>query len=212
MDKPEIKNCPICFQFIVEPVSLPCNHVFCINCIEEAALRKKKCPMCRELMPMSFMPKIDKKIQRQQKKEYPKEFDESEKELQKIKVLEKDLDRIVIKYGNTHEAIDQANNKHKWKFFIETFKSKHRFGDLVDKINIKLHPTFGTTDVSLKSPYTFSARGWGIFEIPIKIKWKKWTKLEDMELSHLLSFENDENASYYSIKVPKIERRKSWVI
>lgn len=40
--------CPICRSILIEPVTLPCNHNFCLTCfkmtIEKANL---ECPLCR---------------------------------------------------------------------------------------------------------------------------------------------------------------------
>ena len=41
-------------------------------------------------------------------------------------------------------------------------------GDLIEKVEYKLHPTFNPPLVVVdKYPFTFSRLGWGIFNIPI---------------------------------------------
>ena len=41
-------TCPICLYILIEPVTLPCGHEFCMNCfdtnVKETSLL---CPMCR---------------------------------------------------------------------------------------------------------------------------------------------------------------------
>lgn len=40
--------CPICRSILVEPVSLPCNHGFCLSCFEGTmANTNLVCPLCR---------------------------------------------------------------------------------------------------------------------------------------------------------------------
>ena len=41
----DINECPICMENIPN-CTLPCNHQFCKNCIDE--LKNKTCPMCRD--------------------------------------------------------------------------------------------------------------------------------------------------------------------
>ncbi|XP_041103627.1 E3 ubiquitin-protein ligase RNF114-like isoform X2 [Polyodon spathula] len=40
-------ECPVCKDFFVEPVCLPCQHVFCHCCLTESLKVKKHCPACR---------------------------------------------------------------------------------------------------------------------------------------------------------------------
>ncbi|KAK6491971.1 E3 ubiquitin-protein ligase RNF114-like [Huso huso] len=40
-------ECPVCKDVFVEPVCLPCQHVFCHCCLTESLKVKKHCPACR---------------------------------------------------------------------------------------------------------------------------------------------------------------------
>lgn len=76
----------------------------------------------------------------------------------------------------------------------------------IDSVIFTLHPTFHKPVVSVNSPpFEVVRLGWGTFEIPIEIKWKKWTGIGSTFVNHELSFRGfgDEN----KIKV-KIEREK----
>lgn len=40
--------CAICFDFITDPATLPCNHIFCTNCLLTwSRTGRSTCPMCR---------------------------------------------------------------------------------------------------------------------------------------------------------------------
>lgn len=40
-------DCPVCFDKICTPVLLPCEHVFCKNCVIEWIKINSSCPLCR---------------------------------------------------------------------------------------------------------------------------------------------------------------------
>jgi hypothetical protein len=39
--------CTICFDNFIQPVTLPCRHVFCEHCVFEWLEKENTCPMCR---------------------------------------------------------------------------------------------------------------------------------------------------------------------
>lgn len=40
--------CPICRSILIEPVTLPCNHGFCLSCFEGTVKNANLvCPLCR---------------------------------------------------------------------------------------------------------------------------------------------------------------------
>lgn len=45
-------SCPICLDTLVnrQPVSTICGHLFCKNCITQALVNAKKCPMCKKAL------------------------------------------------------------------------------------------------------------------------------------------------------------------
>ncbi|XP_014254727.1 E3 ubiquitin-protein ligase rnf168-like [Cimex lectularius] len=41
--------CPICWEIYIEPVSLPCNHDVCLNCLQRTVEKNSLvCPICRK--------------------------------------------------------------------------------------------------------------------------------------------------------------------
>ena len=40
--------CPICFNIMIEPCTLSCEHTFCITCITQSFISKHECPLCRQ--------------------------------------------------------------------------------------------------------------------------------------------------------------------
>jgi hypothetical protein len=47
--------CPICFDELDHPVTLPCNHTFCRDCLRKLRSNgrtfRKRCPLCRAVLP-----------------------------------------------------------------------------------------------------------------------------------------------------------------
>ncbi|XP_026319907.1 E3 ubiquitin-protein ligase RNF4-like [Hyposmocoma kahamanoa] len=46
---PRFGDCPICFDELGQNplASTKCGHVFCLQCLEQALCREKRCPKCR---------------------------------------------------------------------------------------------------------------------------------------------------------------------
>ena len=49
-------QCPLCMEVFQEPKRLPCEHVFCVHCLEKLLLRSTDgaltCPVCRNHIPL----------------------------------------------------------------------------------------------------------------------------------------------------------------
>ena len=41
-------DCSICQDTFVKPVTLACQHSFCLHCFEEAALYSPTCSLCKQ--------------------------------------------------------------------------------------------------------------------------------------------------------------------
>ncbi|KAL2078388.1 hypothetical protein ACEWY4_026073 [Coilia grayii] len=57
-------TCPVCLCALAEPCALPCEHVFCLPCLQES-LRGggvKRCPKCRTELPAEFQPAVSQSI------------------------------------------------------------------------------------------------------------------------------------------------------
>ncbi|MES1906947.1 MAG: hypothetical protein MHM6MM_000161 [Cercozoa sp. M6MM] len=40
-------NCSLCLGLLFDPITTPCGHTFCRECIHRALQRRKRCPLCR---------------------------------------------------------------------------------------------------------------------------------------------------------------------
>lgn len=51
----DLLECAICLNQCMQPVQLPCTHIFCFLCAKGIALQSKKCALCRSTIPQSFL-------------------------------------------------------------------------------------------------------------------------------------------------------------
>ena len=49
--------CCICREGCVNPVKLPCKHIFCFLCLKGVAARNNQCALCRDPIPFGFLNK-----------------------------------------------------------------------------------------------------------------------------------------------------------
>ncbi|KAL5970023.1 hypothetical protein TSMEX_002221 [Taenia solium] len=54
MEGGDSNDCPICLQSLLQPVKIPCGHVFCYLCIKGSASHRRRCPLCRGTLNMNF--------------------------------------------------------------------------------------------------------------------------------------------------------------
>ena len=119
-------DCDICMSTMVEPVTLPCKHSFCIICLREFWKQKTECPMCRAVPTGNFVLKVDKKLQNQVKKAEPGAYAEQIAELRKVNAVSEDFVDLKITLGNKH-CIDKPTtakgknlgNQHRWTMFVK---------------------------------------------------------------------------------------------
>ena len=162
----------ICYLLMVEPITLPCAHSFCFNCIVkmlETALTE--CSLCRGGLNEDFMPRIDKEKQKKIRALKPERFNELEKIQKRIGSCE---DLIQIEFGNRHELVEdpqpvlqseEISNQHSWTVFLKT-ADEGLSEKIIEKVVFGLHPTFYPPLISVKdTPFELTRIGWGIFEI-----------------------------------------------
>lgn len=46
-------DCTLCLKLLFEPVTTPCGHTFCKECLAQALDHRNRCPMCRAVLFMS---------------------------------------------------------------------------------------------------------------------------------------------------------------
>lgn len=72
-------ECPVCLQPCLQPVQLPCTHVFCFLCVKGFAYRSKKCALCRREVDLDyFTDPVVVKVHKKQDGGERKTRDESE--------------------------------------------------------------------------------------------------------------------------------------
>ena len=55
-------ECHICMSVMVEPVYLPCKHLFCAQCVVLFLSKKSECPLDRIQVPKNFNCKVDQEL------------------------------------------------------------------------------------------------------------------------------------------------------
>lgn len=50
----EHPECSVCLQPCLQPVQLPCQHIFCFLCLKGFAYRSKKCALCRREVLLKY--------------------------------------------------------------------------------------------------------------------------------------------------------------
>ena len=132
-------------------------------------------------------------------------------ELRQMKSLESQVHRIRIKYGNTHRKTSNPEKwrltgylkKHKWSAYIRSLDQKYPDKTCIDNVIFKLDKkSFGKEQVVVnRPPFKFTSTGWGTFEIPMIINWKRWMKKQPTILRHPLSFEKKGNSNFLCLQV-----------
>lgn len=127
------------------------------------------CPMCRT--PTTASP--DTTLAAQLEARYPVTYAERkvEEEVERgMRTGAGGAEGVMILIGNRHrmERGTEDANQHDWTFFVRLSRP-----ELIDKIEVYLHPTFRPPSVTLRQP-PFEVRrlGWGTFELQATI-WLK---------------------------------------
>uniref|UniRef100_A0A8C6TIQ2 LON peptidase N-terminal domain and ring finger 1 n=1 Tax=Neogobius melanostomus TaxID=47308 RepID=A0A8C6TIQ2_9GOBI len=47
-------ECPLCIRLFFEPVTTPCGHTFCKNCLERSLDHNLRCPLCKQALQEYF--------------------------------------------------------------------------------------------------------------------------------------------------------------
>jgi hypothetical protein len=180
--------CPICHVLLHRPVTTKCGHTmceFCLNMWADVSVTthmtavglgedatevllpseiESSCPMCRTSSTAS----LDKARERELKRKYPITYAERQAEAQSDEA-EGDRERVetlTLYIGNTHHLIrvesdDESHNRHEWLFFVRPSRT-----DLIEEVQVFLHPTFRNPRLLLQyPPYEVRRLGWGYFTI-----------------------------------------------
>ncbi|XP_036924176.1 E3 ubiquitin-protein ligase RNF213 isoform X2 [Sturnira hondurensis] len=59
----EVQACPVCLGDAHNPVHLPCDHVFCLDCVRSClTLGQMNCPLCLTDLPDGFSPEVSQEM------------------------------------------------------------------------------------------------------------------------------------------------------
>ena len=142
---------------------------------------------------------------------FPEEIKERLEEVKEIKDKEKELVKVAIKYGNTHELLRRfktlkngRQNKHRWKAYVRVDDRELKPEKLIKSVEFQLDESFPKSLIIRPNPpFEFQMVGWGEFEIPIKITWQSWLKRPPTYLEFPLSFQGGGKQRSFVIKINK---------
>lgn len=189
-------DCLICYQTLYRPAKTECGHYACESCMLHWALTamdvrsdhsnlpsnlavdgiKFKCPTCRTYTQAKFDATRNSKLEAR----YPEDYSARASEENGINADPEDefaTQTMVLMFGNSHRKIPPSVNPetgrirtHEWTFFVQ---SSHQ--NIIEKIEVILHPTFRTNRlVTLnKPPFSTTHIGWGYFTIFAGIQLKE---------------------------------------
>lgn len=60
--------CCICQDKCVNPIKLPCDHIFCYLCVKGVAARGNRCALCRQIIPLGYLEDTRSVINKEQLK------------------------------------------------------------------------------------------------------------------------------------------------
>merc|ERR1712224_187566 len=196
---PDLK-CAVCCEFIAEPALTPCEHIFCIHCIETSIMFKPKCPICRKELK-DFEPEVDQTLQDFTKNQFPSVFEERKKELVQENIWISDSFPITFEFGNKwrylKDAIVRPNSYdlvHHWSMYLKTPRDSDIIDKIVDSVKTTLCKTFKNRYRALdKGSWMVFGRAYDDFEADIEIKFKKWTGIPTKKFSFELHFNEEGN-------------------
>jgi len=177
--------CQICHLLLLRPVRTTCTHTFCESCfshwadvsinqmtmgldIDEPMLLpsneiEARCPMCRT----STVALLDRERAADLEGKYPIAY-ASRKEEAPFGAEDEEgaiIETVTVYIGNEHRLQRRENeddrNIHEWRFFVRASRT-----DIVEEIQVFLHPTFRQSSLVLQyPPYSVRRVGWGVFTI-----------------------------------------------
>ncbi|GAB1743878.1 hypothetical protein NU219Hw_g929t1 [Hortaea werneckii] len=177
-------QCPICHLLLYRPVVTHCNHAMCESCmahwadvsvtsqmkivdVDEEPSEfnpvsgvEAKCPMCRTATSAS----PDQRRNERLRARYPITWDERKVEEEgDLNKNAAEIQTITVYIGNRHALVRDAEdaNVHEWTFFVRPSRT-----DIIEEVQILLHPTFRPSRIiRQRPPYSIKRYGWGYFTI-----------------------------------------------
>jgi hypothetical protein len=125
-------SCVICFEILIEPIKLKCDHELCSCCFK--SLMKSKnftCPMCRKKIPASFKSNIEKQINASKweliKQMYPSEVEKRMKEI--------NLKEVGNNKENYNHARDDDDNSDSSSIILDRLDRFERSSMILDRLD-----------------------------------------------------------------------------
>lgn len=117
-----------------------------------------RCPMCRTQTTAS----LDNDRSLQLRTKYPKSWRERKSEEEENEGAEGSIQTLTVYIGNRHQRVSSDDaNKHEWTFFVKPSRR-----DIIEEVQIQLHPTFRPNLViRQRPPYEICRYGWGTFTL-----------------------------------------------
>jgi len=131
---------------------------------------------------------FDKSIAKIIDEKYPNALKERIIEFEKD--MEEEKHKIIKKLVVGNDCRDDVKPKWKeWTLYLQMEEQTDDIGRYIDKIVVKLHPTFNPPVLEFKKPpFTVSRRGWGTFEINITLHFQEKTQKLPMDITWYISF------------------------
>ncbi|RMY56397.1 hypothetical protein D0865_03671 [Hortaea werneckii] len=177
-------QCPICHLLLYRPVVTQCNHAMCESCmahwadvsvtsqmkivdVDEEPSEfnpvsgvEAKCPMCRTATSAS----LNEARSEQLRVRYPSIWEERRVEEEgDLSRNAAEIQTITVYIGNRHTLVRDAEdaNVHEWTFFVRPSRT-----DIIEEVQILLHPTFRPSRIiRQRPPYAIKRYGWGYFTV-----------------------------------------------
>lgn len=178
--------CPICQLLLCDPVKTTCNHILCKSCMatwadvsvaapmtivrvdeqprdfDAATGLEARCPMCRTQTSAT----LDETRAETLRTTYPAAYVERKAEEHQANEAGESVETITVYIGNTHRLPDirqygEDAETHEWTFFVRPSRT-----DIIEEVQIFLHPTFRPNRIiRQRPPYELRRIGWGYFTI-----------------------------------------------
>lgn len=176
--------CPVCKLLLYNPIITRCGHTLCKSCMAQwadvslsapmiivsvdeeardfdaATGIEAKCPMCRTQTSAS----LDEDRGAALRSKYSSSYAERQLEEEQDEESQEAIQTVTVYIGNRHELIqpeDESPNMHQWTFFARPSRS-----DIIEEVQIFLHPTFRPSHIiRSRPPYEIRRLGWGYFTV-----------------------------------------------
>ncbi|CAD8060767.1 unnamed protein product [Paramecium primaurelia] len=200
-------DCPICLNIAVDPIQLSqCKHIFCSACLLDLLdynNQSYKCPLCRQLYSKNEPLIINQDLAKKIKESNPEQYAQRQQQIIQQQMMLPNQIKVNVVYGNLYKRIDnqEKKNVNQWTLIVKMEYNKDSdraalknfdINDMIESVTYYLHETFHPNKVTVKqAPFQLQRLGWGVFNIPILIKFKKEYNIPNLEVDHYLSFQGN---------------------